>query len=90
MADMNPENNRDTFQGRGHRIKKLEEENEEHRKVFAEIFLALGTDETDRTKWAGIIREMKQLLKTIYESDALRSEDEELHDMVGKFVKESK
>lgn len=62
MADMNPENNRDTFQGRGHRIKELEAEN----------------------------TEMKQLLKIIYESDALRSEDEELHDMVGKFVKESK
>ena len=60
MADMNPDNNRDTFQGRGQRIKELEEENEEHRKVFAEIFLALGTDETDRTKWAGIIREMKK------------------------------
>lgn len=59
---MNPENNRDTFQGRGHRIKELEAEN----------------------------TEMKQLLKIIYESDALRSEDEELHDMVGKFVKESK
>ena len=62
MADMNPENNRDTFQGRGHRIKELEAEN----------------------------TEMKQLLKTIWESDALRSEDEELHDMVGKFVKEPK
>lgn len=62
MADMNPENNRDTFQGRGHRIKELEAEN----------------------------TEMKQLLKTIWESDSLRSEDEELHDMVGKFVKESK
>ena len=62
MADMNPENNRDTFQGRGHRIKELEAEN----------------------------TEMKQLLKTIWESDTLRSEDEELHDMVGKFVKESK
>jgi len=62
MADMNPENNRDTFQGRGHRIKELEAEN----------------------------AEMKLLLKTIWESDALRSEDEELHDMVGKFVKESK
>ena len=62
MADMNPENNRDTFQGRGHRIKKLEAEN----------------------------TEMKQLLKTIWESDTLRSEDEELHDMVGKFVKEPK
>lgn len=62
MADMNPENNRDTFQGRGHRIKELEVEN----------------------------TEMKQLLKIIWESDALRSEDEELHDMVGKFVKESK
>lgn len=62
MADMNPENNRDTFQGRGHRIKELEAEN----------------------------AEMKQFLKIIWESDALRSEDEELHDMVGKFVKESK
>jgi len=62
MADMNPENNRDTFQGRGHRIKELEAEN----------------------------TEMKQLLKIIWESDSLRSEDEELHDMVGKFVKESK
>jgi hypothetical protein len=62
MADMNPENNRDTFQGRGHRIKELEAEN----------------------------AEMKLLLKTIWESDALRSEDEELHDMVGKFVKEPK
>ena len=61
MADMNPENNRDTFQGRGHRIKELEAEN----------------------------TEMKQLLKIIWESDSLRSEDEELHDMVGKFVKES-
>ena len=62
MADMNPENNRDTFQGRGHRIKELEAEN----------------------------TEMKQLLKIIWESDSLRSEDEELHDMVRKFVKESK
>ena len=62
MADMNPENNRDTFQGRGHRIKELEAEN----------------------------TEMKQLLKIIWESDSLRSEDEELHDMVGKFVKEPK
>ena len=34
MADMNPDNNRDTFQGRGQRIKELEEENEEHRKVY--------------------------------------------------------
>ena len=41
-------------------VHELSMENEEHRKVFAEIFLALGTDETDRTKWAGMIREMKK------------------------------
>ena len=69
MADMNPENNRDTFQGRGHRIKELEAEN----------------------------TEMKQLLKTIFETDCLphwafeKGDDEEsIADMVRKFAKESK
>ena len=69
MADMNPENNRDTFQGRGHRIKELEAEN----------------------------AEMKQLLKTILETDCLphwafeKGDDEEsIAEMVRKFAKDSK
>lgn len=69
MADMNPDNNKDTFQGRGQRIKELEKENSE----------------------------MKQLLKTILETDCLphwaydKGDDEEsIADMVRKFIKESK
>ena len=78
-------------------VHELSMENEEHRKVFAEIFLALGTDETDRTKWAGMIREMKQLLKLIWESDCLPDwafehcdDDEPIGSMVRKIVKDSK
>ena len=37
MADMNPENNRDTFQGRGHRIKELEAENAELKAKLATV-----------------------------------------------------
>ena len=65
MADMNPDNNRDTFQGRGQRIKELEAEN----------------------------TEMKQLLKTILETDCLphwafdKGDDEEsIADMVRGFI----
>ena len=38
MADMNPENNRDTFQGRGHRIEELEKENSEMRHLLKLIW----------------------------------------------------
>jgi hypothetical protein len=34
MSDMNPENNTDTFQGRGNRIKELEEENAEMKQLL--------------------------------------------------------
>lgn len=34
MPDMNPENNRDTFRGRGFRIQELESENAEMKAVF--------------------------------------------------------
>lgn len=37
MADMNPDNNRDTFQGRGQRIKELEEENKILNDLLKEI-----------------------------------------------------
>ena len=70
MSDMNPDNNRDTFRGRGRRIEELEKEN----------------------------AEMKQLLKTILETDCLPHwvyekdvvDEESIADMVRKFVKESK
>jgi len=70
MADMNPDNNKDTFQGRGQRIKELEKENSE----------------------------MKQLLKTILETDCLPHwayerdvvDEESIAEMVRKFAKDSK
>ena len=37
MADMNPDNNKDTFQGRGQRIKELEKENSEMKQLLKVI-----------------------------------------------------
>lgn len=46
-------------------IAQLREEIEEHRKAQAAVYLALGTDETDRTKWPGLIEQMREAIAAL-------------------------
>ena len=94
MPDMNPENNRDTFQGRGVQIQQYKEALEKTKKNMMEMErdLYLKINELEKEN-----EEMKELLKTIYDRDCLpwfafdKGDDEEsIVDKVDKFIKESK
>ena len=93
MPDMNPENNRDTFQGRGVQIQQYKDALEKTKKNMMEMErdLYLKINELEKQN-----EEMKELLKTIYETDCLRDwtfEDDDgnsIADKVRKIVKETK
>ena len=46
-------------------IAELRAEVEEHRKAQAAVYLALGTDETDRTKWPEQIKAMRESIAAL-------------------------
>ncbi len=94
MPDMNPENNRDTFQGRGVQIQQYKDALEKTKKNMMEMErdLYLKINELEKQN-----EEMKQLLKVIHETDCLsywaydaHDDEESIADCVRKFAEESK
>lgn len=91
MPDMNPENNRDTFQGRGVQIQQYKDALEKTKKNMMEMErdLYLKINELEKQN-----EEMRELLKTIYETDCLPwfafdkgDEEESIADKVIRFAR---